>query len=1005
MGWPNPRHASGMDDGWRTQHLPEIVATLANRPGHEAVRTMVAEILRHGFGVAYHAIDHEVRLPEVHGRADTLFGSVVFEFKRDLRQELRDVFARLPDYLTERERQTGRRFLGIATDGATFIAYELRADALTEIGRHEPNPKRPEALLAWLEPALSNRDDLTPDPLTVERVLGRGSLSFSRARGMLEHLWTELRGRSEVVLKRQLWDGLLREAYGAPVGDDALFLQHTYLTIVAKTIAARVLDLPANDAAAILSGRALDEVGIEGAVESDFFDWILDLAGGRDLVLRIARQTARFRLRDVEADVLKSLYESLIDPAQRRDLGEYYTPDWLAAKIVKRALDKPLHQRVLDPACGSGAFLFHAIRLKLAAAQTAGIGRAAAVSLCVEGVRGLDVHPVAVIIARVTWLLALGPAIAERRGELHVPVYLGDAMQWNLRQIGASRDVIVPVPDEAPLHVPAAFAEDQARFDSGIQALTQGLQGNAAPVQVERALRRIEGVTAADAAALADTFRRLQDLYRTGRNGIWPFVLRNLMRPLWLSRPEQQADVLIGNPPWIAHRHLSAEMQPRLREASMAMNLWVGGVLATQQDMSALFWARGAERYLKEGGAIAFVLPYAALNRPAFGGLRRGDFASVQVRIVEAWDLARVRPIFGRTAIGTTATAVLFGRRAPAGPLPAEVTRFAGHLSRRNAGEVEADRELSRTREPWPPVTTLAGASPYRARFKQGATIVPRRFFLIEREPASRLGDNPAAPRVRGKTGALDKPPWKEIEPPRGAVETEFLRPILLGESIAPFRLLAPALGVVPVEGGTLLDAAAAADLGHRHLAAWLRDSEAKWTEHCVKKADGTPRMTLQERLDHMRGLSAQVSATGIKIVHNKAGTLLSAAMLDDPCVVIDHKAFWTLARNLEEARYLTTVLNSASVLERIVPMQPRGWRDPRDFDNLVWELPIPEYDRREQLHRDLAEAAVQAERVAAIVLLKERVHFTAHRRAIREALMADGIAAQIDALVTRLLS
>ena len=34
------------------------------------------------------------------------------------------------------------------------------------------------------------------------------------------------------------------------------------------------------------------------------------------------------------------------------------------------------------------------------------------------------------IIARVTWLLALGPAIAEREGELHVPVYLGDAMQW-----------------------------------------------------------------------------------------------------------------------------------------------------------------------------------------------------------------------------------------------------------------------------------------------------------------------------------------------------------------------------------------------------------------------------------------------------------------------------------------------------------------------------------------------------------------------------------------------
>jgi hypothetical protein len=265
---------------WREDHLPEIVATLANRPGHESVRTLITDILHHGFGVDYHAIDHEVRMPEVHGRADTLFGSVVFEFKRDLRQELDDVLARLPDYLGERERQTQRRFLGIATDGATFVAYELREGALVEIGRHEPNRARPEALLAWLEPALSNRDDLTPDPLTVERELGRNSLSFGRARGVLERLWAELGAHSEVLLKRQLWDGLLREAYGTAVGDDALFLQHTYLTVVAKTIAARVLDLPADDAAAILSGQALDQEGIQGAVESDFFDWVLQLPDG-----------------------------------------------------------------------------------------------------------------------------------------------------------------------------------------------------------------------------------------------------------------------------------------------------------------------------------------------------------------------------------------------------------------------------------------------------------------------------------------------------------------------------------------------------------------------------------------------------------------------------------------------------------------------------------------------------------------------------------------------------
>jgi hypothetical protein len=97
-------------------------------------------------------------------------------------------------------------------------------------------------------------------------------------------------------------------------------------------------------------------------------------------------------------------------------------------------------------------------------------------------------------------------------------------------------------------------------------------------------------------------------------------------------------------------------------------------------------------------------------------------------------------------------------------------------------------------------------------------------------------------------------------------------------------------------------------------------------------------------------------------------------------------------------------VLNSATVLARVIPMQSRGWRDPRDFDNLVWELAVPECNRREQSHRELAEAAAQAEQVAAIVPLSEGGHFMRQRRAIRDALAENGIATTIDALVSRLL-
>ncbi len=145
--------------------------------------------------------------------------------------------------------------------------------------------------------------------------------------------------------------------------------------------------------------------------------------------------------------------------------------------------------------------------------------------------------------------------------------------------------------------------------------------------------------------------------------------------------------------------------------------------------------------------------------------------------------------------------------------------------------------------------------------------------------------------------------------------------------------------------------------------------------------------MTLAQQLDHMRKLSMQLQATGLKVVYTKAGTLLSAAALDDPRVVVDARRLLGRCPSLEEARYLTAVLNSGTVLARVIPMQPRGWRDPRHFDNLVWELPIPEYDRRRALHRELADAAAEAERVAAIVPLREGAHFMRQRRAIRDAL------------------
>lgn len=991
---------------WRRDRLPEIVRSMASRPRHEALRGLVTELLREGFGADFSELEHERYLVDNSGRVDVAWGATVIELKSDLRREERDVVARMPDYLGDAGRRGSpdRTTVGLATDGATLLAYALDDGTLAPIGRYEVEVEHPDRLLSWLEPLLSPVPEVMPTPVAVALAFGRNSLAFGRARKVLERLWAEVGNHPEVRLKRDLWDGLLRQVYGDDVGSDALFLQHTYLTILVKAIAARILDLPVDDPEAVLSGRLLAEEGILGAVEGDFFDWLLQARGGHELVRSLAAETARFRLRDVEIDVLKSLYESLIDPDERHDLGEYYTPDWLAARVVAEAVERPLEQRVLDPSCGSGTFLFHAIRRLIAAGRAAQWPPAEIVAACADRVFGLDVHPVAVALARVTWLLALGDLAQDRPATLSVPVFMGDAMQWNLRPLGTSAEVLVDVPGDPPLRIPAGLASDQRLFELALDELNRGLETLAEPDAVGEAMARA-GANASDAAMLAATFAQLKRLYLDDRNGIWTFVLRNLLRPVWLSHPDNRADVLVGNPPWIVYRHLSAAMKDRLREALQSYNLWVGGNLATHQDMCALFWARGAERYVRDGGSLALVLPYAVLNAPVFAAMRDGTMRGVKVALTGGWGLERVWPIFGaQSGSSTTSTCVLFGERDREGPPPAEFDRWVGVLPRRDASEAEAAAALVHVRAAWPRPRTLVSASPYRRRFRQGATFNPRRFFLVEHADAGRLQSRRDAPRVRGRVGNLDNAPWTTVQPPEGPIERDFVRPIALGESIAPYRMLDLATGVVPMEDGIVLNSASADAHGHRGLAAWLRDAEDKWNEHSNKNTDGTPRVSLFQSLNHLQKLAAQATRSPIRILYAASGTRLSACWLQDNDVFVDKNAYWSVAKSLEEAAYVSAVINAKVVLDRVKDLQPVGQRDPRHFDNLVWTLPIPEFDPGEALHADIAAAALHAFGVAARVELPEKAHFTAKRRLIRLALAEDGVAELIERLVDALL-
>ena len=988
-----------------TDQLEAIVQNLASRPGHEAVRADVRQLLTDGLGVPRTDVQLEARIPEVRGRIDALLGRTVVEFKSDLRRERSDAEEQLKRYIAQRESDSGERYVGIATDGPDFISYELRRGALRELAAYRTNPDDPRGSLTWLSAAVAAGDDLTPDPETVVQELGRLSPAWQRSLGDLRDAWAAGRGHPEARLKRQLWAQRLEQVYGAPVDADDLFFQHTYLAVVAKTIAVHVLGVPMPAPRDLLAGRPFEQAGISGVVESDFFDWLLD-ADADDLVRRIALQASRFRLHEVQTDVLKSLYESLIDPEDRHELGEYYTPDWLAASMCAVAIDEPLEQRVLDPACGSGAFLFHAIRRLLAAADALGLDAPEALQRCIENVVGIDIHPVAVQIARVTYLLALGEERLRHpdRPQLAIPVYLGDALQWNVQGFLAERDVLIEVPEGPVLHFPFGASRSPTVFDAVIELMLQSSDLGFGPQSFDAALRRrLPDLNAFARGVLSETYVSLHDLRAAGRNHIWGFVARNLVRPVWLSSDEQRADIVIGNPPWLAYRYMSRAAQRRFRDDSRRLGVWQGGKVATHQDLSAYFFARCCELYLKSGARIAFVMPHAAMSRRQFAGFRSGKYRpeldqEIYVRFTDAWALGDdVQPLF------PVPSCVLFARdEDAAGPLPPTVRRASGELPRRNAAVTEAERHLVWRDAPWPAVgDDDAAASPYREAFRQGATLVPRFLCFVESAPAGPLGGSLEAPQVASRRSRREKPPWKDLNSLTGNIEHQFLRPAYLGESVVPFRLLPSPLAVIPWDPETerLLDAAAAARAGYPHLAAWMAHAEQVWNTN--RSSD---RLSLGERIDYHRGLVSQFPPPSLRVVYSASGTLMAAAVLTDADAVIEHKLYWAAVRNLSEARYLIAVLNSEITRARVSTLQSRGQWGARDFDKVMWTLPIAEFDPANPLHAAIAAAGRRAEAVAAGVPLKEGVYFVTARRQIREALAEDGVAGEIDQLVEELL-
>jgi len=948
-------------------------------------------------------------------RIDVEIGATVIEVKRDLRKGRvrEDARMQLSGYVQKRQRDTGSRYVGILTDGTEWFCHHLVEGDLVEVSSLTLDGRGtdPSRLLWWLEGVLATKRNAKPTPRAIESGLGAASSAHALDRGTLAALYDRGKTLPSVKMKRLLWAKLLTSALGTQfTDDDDLFIEHTLLVNSAEIIAHAVLGLPIEtlSPASLLTGAKFDEVGVHGVVEMDFFDWVLDVQGGDSFVRTLARRLGRFDWSAVEHDVLKVLYESIIGKETRQRLGEYYTPDWLAEKIVASVVSNPIEERVLDPACGSGTFLFHAVRRFIVAAEEANLSPRSILERVTDRVQGVDLHPVAVSLARVTYLLAIGrDRLIGDRPEIRIPVYLGDSMQWQKSQLELLSHGYLTIETTdgrelfaSELRFPEHLLGDAHIFDELVNQLVAKATSRkpGAPTGSVRGILDRLGIREQDRSSIETTYKALCRLHDEGRDHIWGYYVRNLARPVWLARRENRVDVLVGNPPWLAYRHMPTEMQQAFKAMSESRGLWHGAKVATHQDLSALFVARTAQLYLKKSGRFGCVMPNAVVDRLQFEGFRRGAYTDqaepTYFAFSSGWDLRRLRPHFFPRGC-----AVVLGRREDRPvPFPSIVEVWRGRVESEHASWSAVEDAITRA---------SAGSleqraddrsrSPYASRFGQGATIVPRVLFMVSRIESGTLGVPAGRARIRSQRSANEKKPWKNLPAIEGVVETEFLRPVYLGENILPFRAMKPALGTIPWDGRALLAAGTDRIEGYPGLADWMRQAELLWEAN-----RRTDRLSLLDQLDYRRKLSRQFPLQPQRVVYTKSGMHLAAARITDRRAVIDHKLYWATVVNEDEAFYLCALLNAAHMTQLVRPLMSYG-KDERDTDKHVWKLPIPEYNGELKLHRELAVLGRQAEATVADVELRA-VHFATQRRQVREHLQASGLERQLSSAVEHLL-
>ncbi len=525
--------------------------------------------------------------------------------------------------------------------------------------------------------------------MITEHPTGKTIMLFEEWKALMR-LSADDNGKSSDIQKRRNDLSLLfdTDIYDNETEHRALFALQTAYAVLVKLIACKVVDkLATSDRQTIEyhnlytenftsdklqaffqsleDGYTYTNMGVHNFLEGDYFSWYADKnQWTRDFyivirdIMEMLDDYSAFSL-DVRynpIDIFKDLYMSIIPQSVRHSMGEYFTPEWLADSVIEGAMQirQTDNWKAIDPCCGSGIFLIALIKKivgeNISLTELSKQEKEDILHHILHRVYGVDINPLSVLSARVSYFMALHQLGNIQNVE--IPVFLGDSAvvpvsvliddiecyKYQIDNTQKGFSVVLP----KRLVKTDTFTQDMNQLQSLVQVEDTNLLYEAfcklLSPEEQQSLKLKE--------CLEQLSQDLVALHQQQWDGIWIRIVTNFM----LIARLQEFDYIVGNPPWVKWEHLPAKYAEKIKTFCDVKHIFCNDSLfgGAQLNICALISNVVATNWLAPNGVLAFLMPDSIMSQNSYEEFRNFyiDYATgkrLYLQKIDRW-VAPLRP-------------------------------------------------------------------------------------------------------------------------------------------------------------------------------------------------------------------------------------------------------------------------------------------------------------------------------------------------------------------------